>query len=123
MSGSMSRRKGARAENAVVQYLRTHGHPNAERRIAGTDDTLGDITGTPGVVWEIKDHARDALPSWVDQLDTEITAARCTVGAVIHKRRGCVDVGRWYATMPVDVLLQLLAEAGYGDGPLTGEAA
>ena len=122
MGGAASRRKGARAENEVVKYLRTHGHPHAERRIAGTDDTLGDITGTPGVVFEVKDHARDALPSWVDQLDDEITAAMCTVGAVIHKRRGCTDVGRWFATMPVDVLVQLLSEAGYGDAP-TGEAA
>jgi len=120
--GAASRRKGAAAENAVVKHLRANGFAGAERRIAGTDDALGDITGIPGLVLEVKNQKALNLAGWVDQLGDELDAAQTTHGAVIHKRAGKVDVGEWYATMPVSVLLDLLRTAGYGDAP-TGEAA
>ncbi|NAE18288.1 hypothetical protein, partial [Enterococcus hirae] len=45
---------GTAAETATVRYLRTAGFPHAERRaLRGTHD-CGDITGTPGLAWEVK---------------------------------------------------------------------
>ena len=113
--GAASRRKGAAAEVAVVKHLRDHGFPAAERRIAGTDDALGDITGIPGLVIEVKNQKALNLAGWVDQLGDELDTARVDHGAVIHKRPGKIDVGEWYATMPVAVLLDLLRAVGYGD--------
>jgi len=111
---AMSRRKGAAAENEVVKYLRAHGFPYAEKRLAGSDDPMGDITGIPGVVIEVKNHATLDLGGWVTQLVEELAFTKADVGAVIHKRKGRTDVGDWYATLPAHLLVRLLVEAGYG---------
>lgn len=111
MSGATSRRKGYTAENEVVKHLRDNGFPYAERRAPGTDGP--DITGTPGIAWEIKNQAKMELASWVDQAETQRAAIAAPYAPVIHKRKGVTDVGRWYATLPVNQLLSLLEEAGY----------
>lgn len=111
---AMSRRKGANAENEVVKYLRANGFPYAERRLTGSDDPYGDITGIPGVVIEVKNHATTDLGTWVNQLNEELHHTGADTGAVIHKRKGKTDVGEWYATMPAHVFAALLLEAGYG---------
>lgn len=111
---AMSRRKGANAENEVVKYLRGNGFPYAERRLTGSDDPYGDVTGIPGVVIEVKNHATLDLGTWVAQLEDELHHTKADVGAVIHKRKGRTNVGEWYATLPAAVLARLLVEAGYG---------
>lgn len=98
-----------------MSFLRLNGFPYAERRaLAGALD-LGDITGIPGFVGEVKDCKTMTLAEWVGELNVEMANAKCDVGSVIHKRRGKTDVGQWYATMPVTVLVRLLREAGYGE--------
>lgn len=122
---AMSRRKGAAAENEVVKYLRTHGFPYAEKRLAGSDDPMGDITGIPGVVIEVKNHATLDLAGWVTQLVEELAFTKADVGAVIHKRKGRTDVADWYATLPAHLLVRLLVDAGYGavtDSPDRGDS-
>lgn len=107
MSGAMSRRKGAVAERDVVAWLNANGFPNAERRGAGFE--ASDIIGIPGVTLEIKNQAKLELAKWVDQLTDEMIADDNDIGAVVAKRRGQTDVGRWYAVMPVEVLARLLS--------------
>lgn len=108
---SPSKQKGTQAESAVVAYLIEHGFPHAERRaLAGVNDK-GDVSGIPGVVVEIKNCKRLELASWVDELTAEMRNANAPVGAVVHKRKGTTDVGRWYATLPVSVLVALLGES------------
>ena len=115
VSGTRSRRKGARAETEVVNHLRRNGWPHAERRLMGQPDDTGDVIGIGPITLEIKNHARLELGTWATQLEAEMNQAQNTVGAVIHKRRGRTDVAEWFATMPVHVLLRLLNEAGYGE--------
>lgn len=92
----MSRSKdiGTVAESAVVAYLRAHGWPSAERRaLAGAQD-LGDITGTPGIVWEIKggkaaESASDGLiEDWLAETVRECENARAELGVLVTKRPG-----------------------------------
>lgn len=85
---------GTTAETAVVRYLRTHGWPYAERRaLAGAAD-LGDITGTPGICWEIKagktaEKASDGLiRDWLDETETERRHAGADIGVLVTKRAG-----------------------------------
>lgn|GEM_PF-3184002 len=112
--GSMSRRKGATYELEVVHYLRAQGWDGAEKsNRTGWEPDRGDIDGLVGVIVECKNHAAMTLSTWVDQLDASILRTNANVGLVIHKRKGIVDVGRHYATMPVDVAARLLREAGY----------
>src|SRR5690606_27104000 len=58
--GRMSRSKdiGTRAETAVVRYLRANGFEHAERRALRGRQDAGDITGTPGICWEVKARKR-----------------------------------------------------------------
>ncbi|GAA1994216.1 hypothetical protein GCM10009799_20380 [Nocardiopsis rhodophaea] len=91
---SRSRDIGTVGESAVVRFLRSHGWPHAERRaLAGAVD-LGDITGTPGVVWEVKsgrtaEQAGDGLVAdWLAETDTERQHAGADVGILITKRAG-----------------------------------
>lgn len=109
---SKSKQKGTRAENHVVAYLK-ESFPYAERRaLAGINDK-GDVTGIPGVVVEIKDHAKITLSEWLKELEQEMLNADASTGAVVAKKRGTLDVGDWYAVMPVSVWVSLLKEAGY----------
>lgn len=110
----MSREKGYRAENDVARWLRTHGFPHAERRSSGTAGA--DIAELgPGLELEIKNTARFEPAAWVDQLLDAMHANDSTMGAVIAKRKGKTDVGEWYGILPVDLLVRLLRDAGWGD--------
>lgn len=110
---SASKRKGSSAERDVVNYLKKRGWKYAERRIAGDTYDRGDIAGLPEVCLEVKNQKSQDLAGWIKELEVEIKNAKAETGAVIHKKRGVSDVGKWYATMPVDVYADLLKKAGY----------
>lgn len=114
-----SKERGTRAEVAVVQALRDHGYPQAERRALAGKFDRGDVTGIPGVVVEVKDCQRMALAEWVDEAIRESTLidARYGPGAefetkelavVWHKRRGRSNPLDWYVTMTGRDFLALL---------------
>lgn len=110
---SKSKQKGTQAETAVVNWLQSKGRKHVERRALNGVLDRGDIAGIPGVVFEVKNHARMELSAWVAELEIEMRNDKADTGAVIHKKKGTTDVGRWYATMPVSVWFKLLEEAGY----------
>lgn len=99
---------GTAAETAVVRHLHTAGWPHAERRSLRGALDAGDVTGTPGVCWEIKggDAARRAsdldISRWMAELATEMTNAAATVGVLVVQRAGIgpANAGRWWAIMP-----------------------
>lgn len=110
---SKQRQKGTAAETAVVNYLKEHGFPYAERRaLHGTADK-GDITGCGPVVFEVKNHKTLDLAGWIKELEAETVNADANVGAVVAKKRGTTDPGQWYAVMPFEWLVWLLKEAGF----------
>lgn len=99
---------GTAAETAVVRYLRTAGWPHAERRALRGIADAGDITGTPGVCWEVKGGAAAKLASdgqvqeWLDDTDKERVTAGAAVGVLVLQRKGIgtANAGRWWALMP-----------------------
>jgi hypothetical protein len=148
--GKANRDKGARAELAVVQWLRAHGWPGAERAIATGHRSpireradLGDVTGTPGIVWQVTDRGDLDQPAVFARrlADTEAQRAGAYVeyGFLVQRRRGIRDAGRWWvhvqaADMPgllpcdrsrfdstvrmtLADLVRLLHLAGYGTSP------
>jgi len=121
-------KKGPLAEAQVVQCLREHGWPHAERRVMGGRNDRGDVAGIPGVVIEVKnspDYVRE-LAGWVDEAKAEgrnlahgpnghcVVVGTCSCewrpAVVWHKRRGKGDPLDWYVTMTGRGFLALLAE-------------
>jgi len=112
MSASQ-RRKGNGYERDLVAWLRDHGRPHIERRLAGGPGDRGDLTGWPGVVVEAKNHRQLDLAGWVDQLEVEIEAANAMTGVVVVKRRLVTDVGKHYAICTVERWEALMKAAGW----------
>ncbi|WP_038843434.1 hypothetical protein [Salinispora arenicola] len=106
---------GTRAETAVVRYLQPNGWPHAERRSLRGAHDAGDITGTPGICWEVKggDAARNAsdltIGRWMLELAVEVTNARAEVGVLVVQRAGVgtANAGRWWAIMPAHQVIAL----------------
>ena len=105
-----SKQKGTSAETAVVKYLKANGFSEAERRTLSGANDKGDISGIKDVVFEAKDHKKMDLAGWVKELEVEVENAFAVTGAVVHKKRGTLDVGEWYATMPFYMFLDLIRE-------------
>jgi hypothetical protein len=114
--GAANRRKGASAELSVVKYLRTVGFGGAERAVrtgyrtsTRTAADPGDITGTPGIVWSIKDVATEQITKWFDELD-RMDARPGDVRLLVHKRRGYADPARWWCWAYLDTVLGLVGD-------------
>ena len=106
MSGSSSRRKGNRAELAVVRLLRSYGwSARTSRSAQGVQGGADILTDCPLSV-EVKDHARMELAAWLDQAVAQAEPGR--PGVVIHHRRGKGQAADWYATMRAADLLELV---------------
>lgn len=117
MSGAMSRNKGATAERHVVKYLRTVGFGGAERAVRTGYRTVtrvaadpGDITGTPGIVWSVKDCVTERLDAWFAELDA-MDGFSSDVRLLVHKRSGKSDPGRWWCWMRLHMLVRLASDA------------
>lgn len=95
MSGAASRRRGADAERAVVNWLRDNGYPDARRYLAGDGRQPGDIDAIVGVVIEVKDVASSAWPSWCEQAARQAGPDRLPI--VVRRVRGNRDVAVWPA--------------------------
>lgn len=107
---SASKRKGTLFESAVVEWLRAHGHPYAERRALRGGRDAGDIAGLPGVVLELKSCNRIELAAWMDEARQEAANAGVELFAVIAKRRGKGDPGDAYVITDLATFNLLLAD-------------
>ena len=105
--GKANSRRGKQVERDVVKWLRVNGFPHAERAVRtgysngdayGPD--LGDITGTPGLVWQVTDRAdidQDAvLATRLADTERQRAEANANFGLLVVKRRGVADPGRWW---------------------------
>jgi Holliday junction resolvase len=110
---SRGKAKGSEWERQVVKYLREQGWLGAERTRAGWQDDRGDIDGVIGVTFECKNQKNMDLAGWVNELVVEMANGKTNVGAVVHKRRGTTEMSDAYATMPLQVFVKLLQQAGY----------
>lgn len=110
-----SRNRGITAERALVRYLRDNGFAGAERAVRTgyrTPDRIsadpGDITGTPGLVWSVKDCATERITTWFDELEHMRNAVTADVGLLVVKRRGHANPGEWWCWLWLGDLAALL---------------
>lgn len=94
--------KGTSAESLVVQYLCANGWPWAERRaLAGAAD-MGDVSGCPGLVWEVKyAGSKIRMAEWVSETIVEQRNANADHGILVVKppRLGAKKIDNWLAVM------------------------
>ena len=108
MSGATSRRKGSRAEVAVVHALRRAGwDADTSRNVLEGRRTGDDIVWDGPASIEVKDHAKLDLAGWLRQAQDN---AGDRVGVVVHKKRGVAEAEGWYCTLAFGDLLRLLDE-------------
>ncbi|MEV1201696.1 hypothetical protein [Microbispora rosea] len=124
---------GTMAETAVVRALRVNGFPLAERRSLKGALDQGDITGTPGLCWEVKGgkaawFASDGqVAEWMRETEVERVNARADIGILVVQRKGIgtPNAGRWWAIMRlvhVAALTHQLGLASPGEGVLGNPA-
>jgi hypothetical protein len=107
MSGATSRRKGSRAEVAVVHALRRAGWTADTSRNVLDGRRLGeDIVWDGPTSIEVKDVAKTDLSGWLRQAQ-EQAGERPAV--VWHKRRGHAQAESWFVTMSGEDFLRLIA--------------
>jgi hypothetical protein len=108
VSGSASRRKGSRAEVAVVHALRRAGwDADTSRNVLDGRRTGDDIVWNGPASIEVKDVAKMDLSGWLRQAQDN---AGDLPAVVVHKKRGTADAEGWYATLRFSDLLRLLAD-------------
>lgn len=96
---------GTAAESAVVKALRQHGFPHAERRALTGSLDQGDVTGCPGLVFEVKggNAAKTAsdgqVEKWLDETEVERVNAGADFGILVLARAGIgpANAARWWA--------------------------
>lgn len=104
------RRKGKEGELEIVQILHRYGWGFAERTSNGRDQSArGDIAhGPAGVHIEVKRQEKLSVPAAIDQAIRD--ANELDVPIVIHRP----SRHPWYATLPLEELLPLLALREFG---------
>ena len=114
---SAERQKGTLGETGLVNFLIPNGFPHAERRALHGVEDKGDITGTVGLAWEVKNHKTYHFPAWMKETQQEAANAKADYGILVVKpnRVGVDKAGEWWAVMSVADMVRLLRAAGYGD--------
>ncbi len=102
-----SKQKGSAWEKRLVDFLRTHGHPNAERRVTEGRNDRGDVSGIQGWIVEAKNHRALDLSGWCDEAEKEATAAHVYRWAVVLPRKAH-QTRKAYAVIPLWLLADLM---------------
>jgi hypothetical protein len=98
------RSKGNRAEREIIDVLHAFGWTGARRNFQSGGQGGGDIIGGPADVHvEVKHREACRIWEWIGQAGDE---ARPTDTPVVMFRR---NRSGWYAALPLDDLLELLA--------------
>lgn len=111
-----SKQKGTKFESWIVDHLNANGYPTAERRALHGNTDRGDITGTPGLAWELKATKQLDIAQFLREAETARTNSGADIGAVVWKRRQ-QPAGQSAVILTLDTYLALTRQAGYGTPP------
>lgn len=118
-----SGRIGRQTENGASGFLTASGAwPHAEPRVLHGANDQGDITGTPGVCWQVKggEQAHTAtdldIEKWMADLHKQVANAGADVGVLVVKRKGYGNqrAGDWWAYMNQATVVALCAPEADG---------
>lgn len=108
--------KGREAENFTAQFLIVNGWPYVERRTKKGRLDQGDITGTPGLMWEVKYLGRNRpipMAAWMKETDVQTVNAKADYGILVIKPPGVGErnAGKFWAVMRYSAWWELGAQA------------
>ena len=116
--GKSNSAKGKADERKVVSFLRVSGFPEAKRMVrtgfrngGNFSQDEGDITGTPGVAWQVKSIAEREwwkVPRWLADTQAQKAASGADYGILILKRKGHGHPGTWWAWLRLSDVVGLL---------------
>ena len=109
---SKSKAKGTAFERLIADYLAQYWEHADRAPLTGNKDR-GDISGTPGIVWELKNAKTIRLSEWLEEAETERLNADADLGILVVKRRGHGRPSDQYAIITLADMIHLLREAGY----------
>lgn len=109
---SKSKAKGTAFERLIADYLAQYWTYANRAPLTGSKDR-GDISGTPGIVWELKNAKTLRLSEWLEETETERDNAAADIGVLVVKRRGHSRPSDQYAVVTLADMIFLLREAGY----------
>lgn len=103
---------GTAHETAIKKYLIARGYPQAKRIVLHGNEDEGDLSLGDGypVVIEAKGGrgAITRIPKALAELEVEITNAGAEFGFVVAKRTGTTNVGRYYAVVEMDRMMDIV---------------
>lgn len=108
--------KGDQYERDILAIARRSGFPFAERTRPGRKEDQGDIHLAPGLIAQCKDQKTPEWRDWLAELEEQRLEARADHGLLVVKRRGIGGRPPLHlAVLPLDDMLRLLCDAGWGD--------
>jgi len=107
--------RGYASQKIVARYLEENGFPFAESTGAGRAGT--DITGTPGLDWEVKARRGLVISELMKQLNDRAEMGRLGIGVIRPDGMGEASIAMWPAVICLADLVALLRAAGYGLPP------
>ena len=114
----LSRNKGAKSERDLCTWLRPV-WPDVDRLVrTGYRTTVrqrkdnGDITGTPGIIWSVKDCERHYIAQWWAELlemkhETPLPETQTPIRLLVVKNAGHASPGEWWCWMPLYQLVTI----------------
>ena len=111
--GASNRRRGKDTERKAATYLAAHGLGNGRRNLAGYARDHGDIgpvVDRDGDLWTVEVKGwQDPTPGKVEaaarEAAREAEHAGVPLWVLVVRRPGCADVGRWWAHLPLWMIL------------------
>lgn len=117
MTSQHRKHRGYKSQAIVADYLKAHGWPYAESTGAGRQGS--DITGTPAIDWEVKARADFNPQAALKQLYDRNKPETLAIAVLRPNGYGEASVGKWAAVVPLEIMVALLRECGYGSDPTT----
>lgn len=106
------KQRGYDTQRLVAAYLQEHGWPYAESAGAGRSGT--DVTGVPGIDFEVKARRALDLPGLMRQLAERADHGLLGVGVIRPDGMGPASIADWPCVITLADLVALLQAAGYG---------
>lgn len=125
--GALSRNKGAKAERDLCTWLRPiwpkvdRTQRTGYRTAARQRRDNGDISGTPGITWSVKDAERHYIESWWAELlemehEVPLPLEQAPIRLLVVKNNGHSCPADWWCWQSLTQLVELTTNGAYGVG-------